>query len=97
MDLYPIAERPAGEQGDLIAFLRQTFATKTRDEWTRWFADKDVAFAPVLDLREAFSQPHVAERGLLVTSGGGHMVAPAIRFAGESWSPRPAPELGADD
>lgn len=96
MDLYPIAELPAGEQGELIAFLRQTFAAKSRDEWTAWFADKDVAFAPVLDLREAFAQPHIAERGLLVTSGGGHMVAPAIRFAGEHWGPRAARELGAD-
>lgn len=96
MDLYPVAERPAGEQGELIDFLRATFATRTRDEWTAWFADKDVAFAPVLDFREAFAQPHVAERGLLVEAAGGHMIAPAIRFAGESWTPLPAPELGAD-
>ena len=45
-DLLPFAEAPAGEQEPLIAFLRETFAGKTRDEWAAWFADKDVAFAP---------------------------------------------------
>jgi crotonobetainyl-CoA:carnitine CoA-transferase CaiB-like acyl-CoA transferase len=79
-DLIPHAELPAGEQGDLIAFLRVTFATKTRDEWVTWFADKDVAFAPVLDFREALNAPHISERGLLIETDGGHMIAPAIRF-----------------
>jgi crotonobetainyl-CoA:carnitine CoA-transferase CaiB-like acyl-CoA transferase len=96
MDLYPLADRPAGEQGELIAFLRETFATRSRDEWTRWFADKDVAFAPVLDYREALDQPHIAERGLWIEHDGAHQLAPAIRFAGESWVPSNAPELGGD-
>jgi crotonobetainyl-CoA:carnitine CoA-transferase CaiB-like acyl-CoA transferase len=79
-DLIPHAQRPAGDQGDLIAFLRATFATKLRDEWVGWFADKDVAFAPVLNFREALDAPHIAERGLLIDGDGGHMIAPAIRF-----------------
>jgi crotonobetainyl-CoA:carnitine CoA-transferase CaiB-like acyl-CoA transferase len=83
-DLVALAERDAGEQGELIAFLRDSFATRTRDEWAAWFADKDVAFAPVLDFAEALRQPHVAERGLLVERDGGHMIAPAIRFAGDT-------------
>jgi crotonobetainyl-CoA:carnitine CoA-transferase CaiB-like acyl-CoA transferase len=85
-DLIPHAERPAGEQGELIAFLRATFAARTRDEWVAWFAGKDVAFSPVLDFREALDQPHIAERGLLIEGDGGHMIAPAIRFL-ESPSP----------
>ncbi len=95
-DLIAHAERPAGEQLELIAFLRATFAGRTRDEWVRWFADKDVAFAPVLNFREALDQPHVAERGLLVEHEGAHQIAPAIRFADGHWQPRPAPELNAD-
>ena len=79
-DLIVHAERPAGEQGELIAFLRTAFATKTRDEWVGWFANKDVAFAPVRDFREALDAPHIAERGLLIEGEGGHMIAPAIRF-----------------
>ncbi|QUL36966.1 CaiB/BaiF CoA-transferase family protein [Erythrobacter sp. JK5] len=97
-DLIPHAEREAGEQGELIAFLQATFATKTRDEWVQWFADKDVAFSPVLDFREALNEPHVAERGLWVESaGGGRHIAPAIRFAGEEWHPGAVPELGERD
>ncbi len=94
-DLLPLAEAPAGAQGELIAFLRATFATRTRDEWVEWFADRDVAFAPVLDFREALDQPHIAERGLWVeAAGGGHHIAPAIRFAGEDWTPGSVPGLG---
>ena len=81
-DLIAHAERPAGEQAELIAFLRATFAGKTRDVWVAWFADKDVAFSPVLDFREALDAPHIAERGLLIEQDGGHMIAPAIRFGG---------------
>ena len=97
MDLYPLAEQPAGEQGVLIAFLRETFASRSRDAWVEWFADKDVAFSPVLDFREALDDPHIAARGLLVELDGAHQIAPAIRFAGEEWAPAPAPALGGDD
>ena len=81
-DLIAHAERPAGEQAELIAFLRETFAIKSRDQWVSWFAGKDVAFAPVLDFREALDAAHIAERGLLIEAEGGHMIAPAIRFGG---------------
>jgi CoA:oxalate CoA-transferase len=93
-DLLPIAEAPAGQQGELIAFLQDTFKTRTRDEWVQWFADKDVAFAPVLDFREALDEPHIAERRLWVEAAdGGRHIAPAIRFAGEEWQPAPIPDL----
>ena len=94
-DLLPLAEAPAGEQGELIAFLRQTFATRTRQEWVEWFADKDVAFSPVLDFREALDAEHVADRGLWVEGeGGGRHIAPAIRFAGQHWEPDRVPAKG---
>ncbi|MDJ0977636.1 MAG: CoA transferase [Erythrobacter sp.] len=94
-DLLPFAEAPAGEQGALIAFLRETFGTRTRDEWVAWFADKDVAFSPVLNFREALDEPHIAERGLWIEAeDGGRHIAPAVRFSGESWSPGKVPGLG---
>ena len=92
-DLIALGDAPAGEQGALVDFLRKTFATRDRDAWVAWFADKDVAFAPVLDFREALAAAHVGERGLLVELDGAHQLAPAIRFADDGWSPRPAPEL----
>ncbi|MEM8726917.1 MAG: CoA transferase, partial [Pseudomonadota bacterium] len=95
-DLISHAEREAGEQDELIAFLRATLATRTRDEWVEWFADKDVAFAPVLNFREALDEPYIKERGLLVeSSDGAHHIAPPIRFAGEDWQPEKVPELNS--
>ncbi|MBB4614853.1 CaiB/BaiF CoA transferase family protein [Novosphingobium taihuense] len=93
-DLLASAMSEAGETQDAaIAFLRETFLTRTRDDWAHWMEEIDVAFAPVLDFREAFDQPHVAHRGLLVESGGRHHIAPPIRFPGETWQPGEVPEL----
>ena len=92
-DLIPLAEAEAGAgQAPLIAFLRETFRTRSRDEWDRFMANLDVAYAPVLDFAEALASPHIAERGLIK----GHHIAPAIRFAGDTWTPGPVPELGGD-
>jgi crotonobetainyl-CoA:carnitine CoA-transferase CaiB-like acyl-CoA transferase len=92
-DLIALGEAPAGEQGALIDFLRETFAQKSRDEWVAWFHDKDVAFAPVLNFREALDEPHIAERGLWIEQNGAHQIAPAIRFKSYAWTPSAAPEL----
>lgn len=94
-DLIPLAEGEAGSlQEPLIAFLRGTFANKTRDEWVQWFADKDVAFSPVLDFREALDQDFLRERGLLIEAHGSHQIAPSFRFASETdWQPDDAPTL----
>jgi crotonobetainyl-CoA:carnitine CoA-transferase CaiB-like acyl-CoA transferase len=92
-DLIVLAEAEAGPaQAPLIAFLRETFRTRSRDEWDAFMADLDVAYAPVLDFAEAFAQPHIAERGLL----NGVYIAPAIRFAGETYTPGPVPPLQGD-
>ena len=95
-EMIAIAAQPAGEQQALIAYLRSVFLTRTRDEWVDWFHDKDVAFSPILDFREALDQPHVAERGLLVEHGGAHQIGPAIRFADETWEVSSARGLNAD-
>ncbi|MBK9433018.1 MAG: CoA transferase [Sphingomonadales bacterium] len=92
-DLIAVASQPAGDQGELIDFLRGLFLTKSRDEWVTWFDDKDVAFAPVLDFREALDEPHIQQRGLWIECDGAHHLAPAIRFASENWEPRLAPGL----
>ncbi|WP_156257130.1 CaiB/BaiF CoA transferase family protein [Sandarakinorhabdus oryzae] len=92
-DLIALAEAEAGEaQAPLIAFLRETFLTRSRDAWDAFMAGLDVAYAPVLDFAEAFAQPHIAERGLL----NGIHIAPAIRFAGETYAPGPVPALEGD-
>ena len=95
LDLLPLAEKGAGsDQLPLIEFLRSTFAARTRDEWVQWFADKDVAFSPVLNFREALDQDFVREKDLLIEADGHHQIAPSFRFASEdNWQPSDAPEL----
>jgi crotonobetainyl-CoA:carnitine CoA-transferase CaiB-like acyl-CoA transferase len=82
-DLVAVAAAEAGPaHAPLIAFLRATFATRTRDEWVHWFEGRDVAFAPVLDMAEAMRQPAVVDEGLLVVEHGAHRFASPIRFRG---------------
>lgn len=94
-DLIPLANAEAGPaQAPLIAFLRETFATRAQAEWDAFMATIDVAYAPVLDLREALAAPEVTERGLLVEAGDAHHLLSPIRFASEPCrSPASAPDL----
>ncbi|RMH45502.1 MAG: CoA transferase [Alphaproteobacteria bacterium] len=97
-DLIPAAEGPPGPgQAPVKAFLAETFATRTRDEWEAWFRGRDVCFAPVLDLHEAFHRPHVAARGMLFRDSDGNLhIGMPIRFAEEPGRPDPRlPRLGA--
>jgi len=85
LDLVPLAERgPGPHQRPLAEFLEARFATRTQAEWIDWFRDKDIGFAPVRNLREAFDDPHVRERGMLVVDPKGieHIGLP-IRFRDE--------------
>ena len=84
-EFVELCERgPGPHQAPLIAFLRETFAARTRAEWIEWFAGKDVSFAPVHDLREAFDDPQAEARQmrLLDTEGREHIGIP-IKFARE--------------
>ncbi|MFB9902645.1 CaiB/BaiF CoA transferase family protein [Allokutzneria oryzae] len=70
--------------------IAQTFAGRTRDEWTEVFGDSDACVAPVLGMTEAATHPHNVARGTFVAPGGVVQPAPAPRF-----SATPAPEVGA--
>jgi crotonobetainyl-CoA:carnitine CoA-transferase CaiB-like acyl-CoA transferase len=80
---------PAGPgQAPVIAALRAVFATRTREDWVAWFADKDVCFAPVLDLHEAWAQPQVAARGMLLRDADGNcFIGDPLKFAEEPGRP----------
>lgn len=67
MDLLPLCERgPGPHQAPVIEFLRSTFREKTQAQWIEWFRGRDVAFAPVNDLREALADPHLAARQMIL-------------------------------
>jgi crotonobetainyl-CoA:carnitine CoA-transferase CaiB-like acyl-CoA transferase len=87
--LIPAAEGPPGKgQLPVKEALAAVFRTRTRAEWEAWFADKDVCFAPVLDLHEAWHQPQVAARGMLLRDAEGNLyIGNPIRFADEPGQP----------
>jgi crotonobetainyl-CoA:carnitine CoA-transferase CaiB-like acyl-CoA transferase len=89
-DLIAPCERgPGPHQAPVIEFLRGVFATRTQAEWVDWFRGRDVSFAPVRNLREAFDDPHTHARGMRLTDERGreHIGVP-IRFAAEPGRPR---------
>lgn len=96
-DLVALCAQPPGAVQDPVkAFFAETFKTRTRDEWTAWFEGRDVCFAPVLDMKEAFHQPQVAARDMLLHEPGGvdHIGTP-IKFVEEPGRPAFAlPALG---
>ena len=85
LDLVPLAERgPGPHQAPLVQVLADWFATRTQADWVEWFRGKDIGFAPVKNLREAFDDPHVAHREMLLRDADGieHVGLP-VKFAKE--------------
>jgi crotonobetainyl-CoA:carnitine CoA-transferase CaiB-like acyl-CoA transferase len=84
-DLLSAAKQPPGAgQGPLHAFLREVFTAKTQAEWIDWFEGRDICFAPVRTLKEAFDDPFLVERGLLGHDAeGSEVVGTPIRFKNE--------------
>ncbi|MGP4111884.1 CaiB/BaiF CoA transferase family protein [Streptomyces sp. 4N509B] len=66
---------------ELRELVAERFASRSREEWTRVFADSDACVAPVLSLREAPEHPHLAARTTFTRHGGALQPAPAPRFS----------------
>ena len=71
------------------------FETRTMDEWSECLSDIDVCFAPVLDLNEAITNPHMRARGVYVDAFGHVQAAPAPRFSRTPGTIRPSTADGA--
>ncbi len=55
-----------GEKRDeIIRCFRETFLTKTRDEWVEILRQKDTCVAPVYSIEEVASDPQVIARGMI--------------------------------
>jgi crotonobetainyl-CoA:carnitine CoA-transferase CaiB-like acyl-CoA transferase len=50
---------------EIFAWLRETFAKRTRAEWMEVFGSEDVCVSPVLSLSETGSHPQVVHREML--------------------------------
>ena len=87
-ELLRVLELDGAELGDyrdpaswpgIRATLRETFARRTRAEWSRPRLS-EACFAPVLDIDEAPSHPHNRARETFYDTGDGALPAPAPRF-----------------
>jgi crotonobetainyl-CoA:carnitine CoA-transferase CaiB-like acyl-CoA transferase len=85
LDFLPLCQRgPGPHQQPLIEYLRRVFVQKTRAEWQTWFQGKDISFAPVNSLREAFDDPQAQARGMRLLDDTGHEhIGIPIHFAAE--------------
>lgn len=83
-------------QDEVRSFLSAAFLSKTQDEWVQRFAGLKVAFDPVLDVREAYSDPHTLARDILTESDStGEMnFSSPIRFDTATHGGGSAPCLG---
>ncbi len=92
----PCLEGPGLHQQPVMDFLETTFRQKTRDEWDAWLGSMDVAFGSVKTLPEAFADPNLIEREMLLRDEDGrpHLGTP-IRFRNEPGRPvLSSPQLG---
>lgn len=73
------------------------FATRTRDEWTAVFADRDACVTPVLTMGEAPGHPQAGERDAFFEPCGVVQPRPAPRFSATPTEPATASSQPGDD
>jgi alpha-methylacyl-CoA racemase len=82
------------DRGLLRERIAEVFKTRTQAQWAVDFADSDGCVAPVLSMRDAAGDPHLAARGTYVDKEGVTQPAPAPRFSrtpSELGTPPPLP------
>ncbi|WP_217236547.1 CaiB/BaiF CoA-transferase family protein [Streptomyces sp. AC555_RSS877] len=82
---------------DLREAVTARFKSRTRAEWTAVFEGSDACVAPVLSLREAPHDPHLAARGTFTDHGGITQPAPAPRFSATPTQVRTGPARPGGD
>lgn len=85
LDLYEIAisENPE-DQKAVINYFDVLFSTKSQIEWLELLERSEIAFAPVLDFRDAINHEHAKHCGLVRQKYGNHYLSSAIKFLSEN-------------
>lgn len=80
----PVLRGPGAHQQPVMDFLAQTFRQATRAQWEHRLAGLDVCFGAVNTLPQAFEDPQVLARGMVLRDDQGrpHIASP-IRFLDE--------------
>jgi crotonobetainyl-CoA:carnitine CoA-transferase CaiB-like acyl-CoA transferase len=96
-DLIPLCEEPPGPaQLPVVDFLSATFRQRSQADWVDFFANLDVCFAPVNNLRQGLDLPQTRHREMCIEDDAGreHLGTP-LKFSGEPASLNlSAPALG---
>lgn len=58
--------KPDEKCNEMFAFLKETFLTKTRDEWFDLLAPKDIPVGKVYSIDEVFADPQVIARKMVI-------------------------------
>ena len=64
-DLIPL-QGSEEKREEIFSIFREAFLTKTRDEWFKLLNQTETCVAPVHDLEEVFSDPHVIQRNMVL-------------------------------
>lgn len=77
--------------------LQAVFLSRTRDDWARRLAGRDVCVTPILNIEEALKNEQVLARGMVEDDGGKPAFALPVQFSLPRPKLAPAPALGADN
>ncbi len=99
-DLIDQQSAAGDKRVEIIAILQDAFRTKNRDEWCQQLRDLDIEVAPVNSLEEAFDDPQVLHRQMVIDVE--HPIAGQMRQIGQPFKfsdtpgrvERPAPYIG---
>jgi alpha-methylacyl-CoA racemase len=99
-DLIAVQFPREGERESVIAEVQRVFAERTQQEWTDFFADRNLCCEPINTLQEALFLPVVRDRGMVrgvdhPSAGRLHQIGSPLRSSSESWEQiNPPPLLG---
>jgi crotonobetainyl-CoA:carnitine CoA-transferase CaiB-like acyl-CoA transferase len=65
-DLIPLQFTEGEDRQRVLAFFRDAFKRKSRDEWVRELEPIDICFGPVNDIAEAIDDPQIRARGMIL-------------------------------
>lgn len=65
-DLIEYHEKPMDQQGEAFKALAEVFESRSRDEWFALLKESEACVAPVNELDEAFEDPQVIHRKMVV-------------------------------
>ena len=93
---YGALQYDEGRREEIIAFLRETFRQKTRNEWMAELRDLEVCVAPVLELPEVLADDQVRARGMITmlmhpTQGEIPLLGVPIKLSGTPGAVRTPP------